>query len=169
MNPPHSPIQKTGHPEIDAQHDELVELTARLGQICVDPEAARECAACPDANRDACVGRLASLIGDLLGFMVRHFAYEEALMRLLPPTPVCRRHVEAHQIAHAEISERLSELTRNLDTVNPYDCAQRLSRIIEAWMGNHTAHLDRPLAAELEKAYDREIGYDVELARLLSA
>lgn len=162
-------IEKTGHPEIDAQHDELLVLTTRLGQVCADPEADRECAICPDGNRDACVGRLVSLIGDLLGFMVKHFAYEEALMRLLPPTPVCRRHVESHQMAHAEISQRLSELTRSLDSVDPYECSLRLGRVIEAWMGNHATHLDLPLASELEKAYDKELGYDVELARLLSA
>lgn len=156
----------TGHPEIDAQHDRLLALTTKLGSVCAKPDqAGNPCAMCLEESRLECTNRLADLIGALLGFMMEHFSYEEALMRQLPPS--CRKHVEAHQLAHAEISHRLSDLTKGLDRDNPHHCSLSLQHIIEAWMGNHTIHLDGPLTAELKKAYVKEIGFDVELAGLL--
>lgn len=162
----------TGHPGIDAQHDRLLALTGKLGDICVTTEhhgSASPCATCVHRERSACAASVAELIGDLLGFMIEHASYEEGLMRRLPATPVCRQHVEAHTFAHAEISHRLSELTFGLDEANPHGCAHRLQNIVVAWLGSHAARLNRPHAAELEMAYVKEISLDVELAGLLAA
>lgn len=158
----------TGHPVIDTQHEQLAEMTDKLGQICVRQEQTKEeCSQCPAEFHVSCTNRLADLIGELIGFMVTHFAYEERLMRQLPATEACKQHVSRHKLAHAEISQRLSELTGKLDEENPRECSLRLQKIITSWMGSHTEQLDADLASELAKAYETEINYDVELARLL--
>ncbi len=162
-------IELTGHPGIDAQHQELAGLIARLDDICVDDVVNRpDCALCPELSREVCIGRLADLIGELLGFMVEHFRYEEQLMRLLTPSPEAMRHIHAHKRAHAEVSEQLSALTFGLDGGDPRACAQRLQNIIEAWMGGHSQTHDSHLAGALEAAFGHEVDYDQELVRLMA-
>jgi hemerythrin-like metal-binding protein len=161
-------VLATGHPVIDTQHEQLADLTRKLGQICVRAEQTGEsCRQCPADFHLSFTNRLTDLIGDLIAFMMTHFAYEERLMRQLPATEACKQHMSSHKLAHAEISQRLSELTLKLDDEDPMACSLRLQRVITSWMGNHTEFLDADLASELAKAYETEINYDVELARLL--
>lgn len=160
---------KTGHEEIDRQHEQLNALAARLDAVCeVACAGGSVCGQCPAAHHRQCGDRLAELISQLLDFMVRHFAYEERLMRLLPDTAVCRQHVEMHQLAHAELSRLLSELTFELDRRDPGACATRLRNIVHGWMGGHTEQFDNFLVGTLEHAYDAEIQYDIELTHLLT-
>lgn len=162
-------VDQTGHPGIDEQHQQLVALVARLDLICTDHEnVAAECAHCPDLYRQICVDRLAGLIGELLGFMVEHFRYEEELMRLLEPTDKAQRHIQAHKRAHAEVSSQLSELTFSLDTSEPRACAQRLQKILDGWIGGHNQTHDSQLAGALEAAFGHEVDYDLELVRLMA-
>lgn len=159
----------TGHPEIDRQHERLDGIIARLEQVCANHQTgAPDCLSCPEASFPACNNRLADLIADLLGFMIEHFSYEEKLMRFLPDTELCRRHVSAHQQAHGEISRLLSELTANLDRDNPRQSALHLQHIAQAWMGGHARQFDSVLASSLEGAYAVELEYDQELIRLLA-
>lgn len=158
----------TGHPEIDAQHAQLTDLIGKLGEVCAIQDKTGElCPQCSAECRSSCTDRLAGLLGDLLGFMITHFVYEESLMLRLPKTAVCGRHVESHKAAHAEISQRLTDLTAKLDQESPQQCATRLQNIIVAWIGKHEKHFDTKLATQLEKAYSTEIAYDIELAELL--
>lgn len=162
--------EQTGHPEIDRQHDQLEAIIARLGEFCQDGQRGPdECPACPAEHRATCSNQLADLVGDLLGFMIEHFSYEEKLMRFLPDTPACREHVEAHQRAHGEISRLLSELTLRIDQENPRQTARHLQDILVAWMGGHTQIFDSVLAGTLEGAYSAEFDYDRELIRLLAS
>jgi hemerythrin-like metal-binding protein len=161
----------TGHHGIDAQHDELSTLIANLGAICQggnNPDTSL-CSACHPEHRNICTERLAKLIAELLSFMVEHFAYEEKLMRLLPRTETCLRHVENHQLAHAEVSRQLSELAYQLDKENPRLCAQNLQHIVSTWMGAHSQGMDSELVSELEASYHKEVHYDIELSKLLQA
>lgn len=160
----------TGHPEIDRQHERLDRIIARLDIVCARSEGTTGgCLACPAESFLACNNRLADLIADLLGFMIEHFAYEEKLMRFLPDSDVCQRHIAAHQQAHGEISRLLSELTANLDRDNPRQSALHLQNIARAWMGGHARMFDSILANSLEGAYAVELDYDQELIRLLSS
>lgn len=158
----------TGHPAIDEQHHQLDELILRLADIC-QRRAADDCGLgeCPASSRTACLSGLDRLIGDLLCFLVDHFSYEEGLMRLLPDTPTCRTHIEAHTFAHAELSARLSELAGELDKANPRQCAERLQHILSSWMGGHNRAFDVALANSLEEASNAELKYDVELVNLM--
>ena len=160
----------TGNTEIDKQHAELDSLIDGLDQVC---ESKRQngapCLSCPVDSHGACNDRLAKLIGDLLGFMLTHFSYEEKLMRLLPNTPENHQHIEGHQRAHAEISRLLSELTAKLDRDNPRQSAIHLQHIASAWIGRHSEGMDAQLALALGSAYRAEVDYDIELTRLLAS
>lgn len=158
----------TGHPEIDAQHLQLTNLISKLGKLCAVQElTGTVCLQCPAEHRSCCTDRLAGMLGELLGFMLTHFSYEEKLMLLLPKTAACEKHIESHKYAHAEISQRLTDLTLKLDKENPQQCSLQLQKVIAAWIGKHEINFDAKLATQLEKAYDAEIAYDIELASLL--
>jgi len=159
---------KTGHPAIDHQHQHLESLILKFSQLCLEPQT-ESCPkpGCTAEARHECMVTLDSLIGDLLCFLIDHFHYEEQLMRLLPDTPICRKHVEAHTFAHAELSARLSELTMQLDKENPYECARRLQDILTSWMGGHAEAFDIALANSLEEASNAELHYDIDLVELI--
>lgn len=158
----------TGHPEIDHQHNKLGELVKALDAVCeTQLKTGRSCLQCAQEHHSACNNRLAQLISDLLCFMLDHFAYEEKLMRFLPDTEECRKHIQQHQYAHAEISRLLSNLTAELDRENPQQAAQHLRNVLVAWLGKHGEHLDRPLVVSLDGAYEVELDYDKKLTNLL--
>lgn len=162
-------VAATGHSEIDRQHEKLARLCSGLGSICLQREVeGAACVRCPVAQQRDCTDRLVRLLSDLMAFMVEHFAYESTLMRLLPHTDECRRHIEGHQLAHAEVSERLSRLTERLDREDPKQLSLRLLKIINAWIGHHRDDFDVVLAGALANDYGAEIDYDQELSRLLA-
>lgn len=157
-----------GHPEIDKQHAQLQQIISGLEHVCAQQESTgTPCTRCSPLSFQTCNDRLARLISDLLGGMLDHFIYEEKLMRQLPDNAACRRHIDGHQQAHAEISRLLSELTLHLDRGNPRQSSLQLLHIANAWMGGHSEHYDSALAVSLDGAYGVEIGYDLELGRLL--
>jgi hemerythrin-like metal-binding protein len=158
----------TGHRQIDSQHLELEQLIQKLASICeTQNRSGSICSNCSSDNRNACVSRLDELLGDLLGFIVTHFSYEEKLMRQLPASPTCRQHIEQHKLAHAEVSSQLATLTRSLDREDPKQCGLRLQSIISAWMGAHMCNFDVQLAGTLESVIETELAFDIKLAELL--
>ena len=158
----------TGHRQIDSQHHELDQLIQPLRTVCeAQYKSGSDCNECSSEYRVACTNRLDDLLGNLLGFVVKHFSYEEKLMRQLPATPACRQHIEEHKFAHAEISSQLADLTHSLDREYPQQHALRLLNIISNWMGAHICSLDVQLAGKLQDAINTELDYDVKLAALL--
>ncbi len=158
----------TGHRQIDSQHLELEQLIQQLGTVCeTQNKSGSSCSGCPVDCRIVCTSRLDGLLGDLLGFVVTHFSYEEKLMRQLPATQACRQHIDEHQLAHAEISSQLADLTRSLDSDDPKQRALRLQKVIGTWMGAHTCSLDVQLGGKLQDAIGTELGYDIKFAELL--
>jgi hemerythrin-like metal-binding protein len=160
----------TGHPEIDRQHHLLNQIIGGLAHVCQqESRGGSRCNRCVPSEFDNCANQLTSLISDLISFMFEHFAYEEKLMRLLPDSKACKLHIAGHQKAHADISERLAELSSKLGFEDPRQSSLRLSKIITAWMGGHNAKFDAYLASSLEGAYGSELTYDVELGKLLAS
>jgi hemerythrin-like metal-binding protein len=158
----------TGHFAIDQQHDALAKMVEGLDTVCEKRRQTGEyCRQCSYEHQRVCSDRLSHLISDLLGFMLDHFVYEEKLMRLLPDTEECRKHIDSHHYAHAEISRLLSNLTAELDRENPSQSAIHLRHILMAWLGNHATTHDSSLAITLDGAYDVEIDFDRELTNLL--
>jgi hemerythrin-like metal-binding protein len=162
-------ILMTGHRQIDSQHLELEQLIQQLGTICeAKNKSGSSCDECSSEYSASCTNRLEGVLGDLLGFVVTHFFYEEKLMRQLSATKACRQHVEDHKLAHAEISSQLADLARSLDGGNPKQRAFRLQQTIGTWMGAHMCNLDIQLADALEGVIDTELAYDIKLAELLA-
>lgn len=158
----------TGHQEIDGQHHDLEKMIRNLGTVCrLRTTTGKSCIECPADCRTSCANQLADLLGDLLGFIVSHFAYEERLMRRLPPTQECIQHIEEHKLAHADVSSHLAELTARMMHEDPRQCGTRLEEIINCWMGVHEGSFDAQLARDLKSVDDTEFAYDVKLARLL--
>jgi hemerythrin-like metal-binding protein len=158
----------TGHRQIDSQHHELEQLIQQLATVCeTQNTSGSTCSECASDNRAVCVSRLDELLGDLLGFIVTHFSYEEKLMRQLPASPVCLQHIEQHKLAHAEVSSQLAALTGSLDREDPKQCGLRLQSIISAWMGAHMCNFDIQLAGTLEGVIETELAFDIKLAELL--
>ena len=158
----------TGHQQIDSQHRELEQLIQQLAAVCeVKNRSGSDCSECFPESRAACLGRLDKLLGDLIGFIVTHFSYEEKLMRQLPATPLCREHIERHKWAHAEVSNQLTALAINLNHDDPKLCALRLQSVVSAWMGAHMCNFDVRLADKLESVTETELAYDMKLAELL--
>jgi hemerythrin-like metal-binding protein len=158
----------TGHQQIDSQHHELEQLIQQLATVCeVENRSGSNCSDCFPESRAACIGRLDKLLGDLIGFIVTHFSYEEKLMRQLPATPLCREHIERHKWAHAEVSGQLTTLASNLNHDDPKRCALRLQSVVSAWMGAHMCNFDVRLADNLESVTETELAYDIKLAELL--
>ena len=158
----------TGHQQIDSQHGELEQLIQQLATVCeVNNRSGSNCSECFPESRAACLGRLDKLLGDLIGFIVTHFSYEEKLMRQLPATPLCREHIERHKWAHAEVSNQLTALAINLNHDDPKLCALRLQSVVSAWMGAHMCNFDVRLADKLESVTETELAYDMKLAELL--
>ncbi len=158
----------TGHRQIDSQHHELEQLLQPLSKVCeAQYKSGSGCSECSSEYRAACTNRLGELLGNLLGFVITHFSYEEKLMRQLPATPVCRQHIEEHRFAHAEISSQLADLTHSLDREYPQPHALRLLNIISHWMGAHICSFDVQLAGKLQDAVNTELDYDLKLVALL--
>jgi hemerythrin-like metal-binding protein len=158
----------TGHPQIDSQHHELEQLILQLATVCeAKNRSGSNCSECFPEARTACISRLDQLLGDLIGFILTHFSYEEKLMRQLPATPLCREHIEQHTWAHAEVSSHLTALTRSLNHEDPKQCALRLQSVVSAWMGAHMCNFDARLTDKLRSVTDTELAYDIELAELL--
>lgn len=157
----------TGHAEIDHQHAILDGMVARFERVCASGKPDACCRTCITAERRACTDLLAQLTDDMMTFLVGHVTYEEKLMELLPDIPRCRVHVEAHKDAHADISERLSELALQIGTEAPEVLGTRLYRIVSDWIGNHTSQFDASLAVQLEGLGAAEIEFDAELVAIL--
>jgi len=158
----------TGHPGIDKQHEHLAQMVQNLGALCEQRrKTGQPCVSCKPECLSLCKDRLADLITDLLGFMFEHFVYEEKLMRLLPDTEECANHIDGHTKAHADISQQLSQLTANLDKIDPRQSSMRLQKIISGWLGQHSVRYDCTLSATLVDSYDTEVDYDKELSKLL--
>lgn len=158
----------TGHPQIDSQHLKLEELIQQLSAICeAKDKSGSRCSDCPADRPIACTSRLDGFLGDLLGFAMTHFAYEEKLMCQLPATQACRQHIDEHQQAHAAVSDQLADLTRISDVDDPNRRALRLQKVVSTWMGVHMLSHDVQLAGKLQGAIDMELNCDVRLAALL--
>lgn len=140
----------TGHQKIDVQHLMLEQLIQQLDNVCeLREKPGSNCVDCPKEQRATCSNRSAAPFEDLLDFFSEHFSCEDNLMRQLPQTPECAKHVGEHKWAHAEIADQLSEEIDKLDRENPRQSIQRIQNIISASMSDHIANVDVKLSGYL--------------------
>ncbi len=161
-------LHTTGHAEIDQQHEILEATVARLEALCPEGRAKPnvDCAACTEERRQQCRLALSGIATDLETFLVGHAAYEEKMMELLPDTPTCQAHIRAHKAAHDGIARQLKKMTAQVREQSPREGSMLLWRVIETWLGDHTARFDQSLV-QLGHASSAEINFDAELVAML--
>ena len=159
---------RTGHAEIDQQHEILEGTVAQLAAFCSeaedDPDAV--CEACGSEKRQHCAAELASITRELLSFLIGHATYEEKMMELLPATPTCLAHVKGHKAAHAEIARQLKKASIQIGKDNPRTASRLIWRVISDWLGDHIALFDRRMVG-LGTSAAPEIDFDGELVLML--
>jgi hemerythrin-like metal-binding protein len=152
----------TGHPQIDSQHNQLEQLIQQMATVCGGKNGSESnCGKCFPETRAACISRLDKLLGDLIGFIVTHWSYEEKQMHQLPATPVCREHIEQHKWAHFEVSSQLTVFKSSLNYEEPRQCAARLQRVVSAWVDAHIRNFDVELADQLRSTKGTELAYEI--------
>ena len=89
---------KTGHGEIDQQHEILENLVGELSVFCTETagNAEASCNNCSPEKRNKCSTSLVAITTKLTAFLIGHSTYEERMMELLPDSPSCQTHIKAH-------------------------------------------------------------------------
>lgn len=161
-------INLTGHAEIDQQHELLDSTVGRLALFCSTEELRPNsvCAGCDFVKQKHCRAELASIVGELAAFLAGHAAYEEKMMELLPDTPSCRTHIDAHKSAHEGIVKQLKKLTMRVANDNPREVGAAIMRVVGDWLGDHCTLFDTRLV-RLGKSDSPKIDFDSELVTML--
>lgn len=87
-------------------------------------------------------------------------------MDLLPDTPSCQAHIQAHKAAHKGISRQLKKLSAQAVSENPQATSSQMWRVIGDWLGEHVSLFDYRLVG-LSKSVAPEINFDGELVAML--
>ena len=117
-----------GFDEIDAQHQRLVEIANRLNSAMHS-----------GAGRQA----LGEILGELVDYTVRHFAYEEGEMRKhrYPQS-------DAHKEAHRKLVEEVSAFKEKFDS-GKAAISIELMAFLRDWLLNHILKVDKLLGRHL--------------------
>jgi hemerythrin len=119
-----SVVYETGHPEIDAQHKQIVDTMNKLHEAVAERKHAEV---------------LADIMDFLEKYVRDHFSFEEKCMREF----VCPRAKENKQ-AHAEFNKRVSEMKAAFDKASP-DYPMMIDFYYEMvyWIKDHILEIDR--------------------------
>ncbi len=138
---------KTGHPEIDREHAVLLALLKKLTYICPLDGRATECRSCSSRQRQYCETSLVIVMGNVLGFTVDHFAFEEKAMRGMPDIPGAAAHMEVHLQDHERIVRDLRELALSIGFRDVFQSAIEMQAVVQSWLGRHILDFDVPFVA----------------------
>lgn len=119
-----------GLPEIDSQHQELVETMNRLWSCLVVPGRGAE---------------VAEILDELTDYTRTHFVAEETLMRI-QNYPRLAEHIAEHQRFVDELTKARESLSRRPEM------ALQLVRFLHDWLVNHIDKSDRHYADFLAQA-----------------
>lgn len=118
---------RIGHPQIDAQHDELFHCIRQLEKI---------------GGMTHRPNRLTKILQDLQMMVSHHFEAEEAVMaELAIPEPIIKIHQDEHQRILLEIAAVIGQTEMDLVAI----CAQAGN-----WIDKHLAEFDAPLIQFIE-------------------
>ena len=161
-------ITQTGNAEIDQQHEILDTMVARLESLCLEADRNVEmlCGACSLPQQQNCRNQLVVMVGKLGTFLVGHATYEERMMELLPATPACQAHIEAHKAAHHGIARKLKQLAIQVANEQPRTASIEVRRLLGTWLGDHSSLFDSRLV-RMTKSASPEIDFDSELVTML--
>jgi DNA-binding CsgD family transcriptional regulator/hemerythrin len=161
-------INRTGHAEIDQQHELLDHTVKQLESFCseADQNPNVTCDGCDSVRQKHCRSALASISKELGAFLGGHFSYEEKMMELLPATPSCQLHVKAHTMSHEGVLRQLKKLTLRAETESPREIGFLIWRIVGDWLGDHSTMFDIRLV-RLGKSDQPKMDFDTELVTML--
>ena len=128
MNHPQS--HALGHPEIDAQHDDILAKLAALETL----------SRCPTPDAEA----LSNAYCDVFCALIEHFIYEERILALMPPSRQTLLHIEDH----ASLSGRLRELIVQAESADPALSCKLLHDLLAQWLQTHLSGFDKQFAPE---------------------
>jgi methyl-accepting chemotaxis protein len=123
-----SPTLMVGHRDIDEQHQKLIAIANRLNEALAAGQ-----------GREAC-GRI---LEELIDYTVKHFAFEENLMRQrgYPQT-------EAHLAEHKKLIAGVSDFKRRFDA-GDVAVGTQLMAFVSDWLVGHIMKVDKALARSL--------------------
>lgn len=162
-------IKKTGNAEIDQQHFIIESMVCELANYYtgIEHHSSSACRKCKPEEIKGCKDPIKSLAEDMRSALVGHNLYEESMMRLLPDTPVCQSHIEAHKLAHKGISKNLKEMMQKMDQECPRSIGFQMLKIAKDWLGDHSSVFDVGLVRHIDNAKLSEMDFDGELVHIL--
>ena len=116
-----------GHPDIDAQHQQLVEIANRLNTAMQEGQ-----------GRD----KVGDVLKELVDYTVSHFSFEEKLMRKYG-----YRDSANHEKAHEQLIADVKRFIKQYES--DQSLATELMRFLRDWLINHILKVDRTLARDL--------------------
>ena len=123
----------TGLPEVDAQHQRLVELINRLGHLLTEGE-------------DVSPQEILAAQADLLDYGHVHFTDEE---RMFVAAGVDPRHVEYHCQEHRAFIDEVKSLAF-ADEALPAASVRREVSYLVSWLGHHILGVDQAMARQVQ-------------------
>ena len=120
----------TGLPDVDSQHQRLIEIINTMGKL---------------RARGAKPGELASILAELRDYTVYHFQHEEALMESVPVNAANKAvHLKDHR-GFVDIVLR----AEGLIATNPGDVTDHLLAFLVKWLVHHITGIDIRMAKEI--------------------
>lgn len=142
----------TGLPEVDRQHQRLVELINRLSGTLLGDAAISQ-------------AEVNSLFAELLGYGAHHFREEEVMMAALSIDP---RHVEFHRKEHAGFLAEVVQMRETAHADKPESLQPVLSFLVH-WLAYHMLGVDKGMARQataISEGSTPEAAFHAEMERV---
>ncbi|OGS81210.1 MAG: hypothetical protein A2061_01040 [Gallionellales bacterium GWA2_59_43] len=125
---------ETGIASVDEQHQKLVEIVNRIGNVLIDGSASED--------------SIAKVFAELAGYATFHFADEE---RLMAEAGVSAVHVELHRQHHRQFVEQLTSMWKGrADLGHP---AEVLHGFLSSWLTFHILEEDQSMARQIAQIH----------------
>lgn len=121
----------TGLPSVDQQHQALVDLINRYGDLLTAGEQVSD-------------GDLDAVLQELAGYADYHFDEEEKLMT---QAGLDARHIQQHKLFHAEFLHEVVLMKESLE--KRHDKAQQLLKFLTYWLAYHILGTDQSMARQM--------------------
>ncbi|MFZ3019301.1 MAG: bacteriohemerythrin [Gallionella sp.] len=128
---------ETGIASVDEQHQRLVEIVNRIGNVLI----------AGNADEDS----IGKVFTELAGYATYHFADEE---RLMAETGVSASHIELHRQHHRQFVEQLTSMWKGrADLGSP---AEVLHGFLSSWLTFHILEEDQSMARQIAQIHRGE-------------
>ncbi len=129
------PLFKTDIPELDAQHQRLLNMVNQLNQMLIETE-----------QWDPRPQEFFGVVDELRAYIQIHFGTEEGLMKAFSFDPARE---QSHRQVHRSFVRQMERLTMEAH-VNPTETIAHLLGFLSKWLINHIVGVDVPMAHGLK-------------------